>query len=109
MTHRMKKLIFVTYYLVLACVTLAGTDSWTSGTAWWVYVSFAFFVAYLVLGLWGSRWGTDPDFKPDLTPDDIAHITKVRDEKDHVAAVKALRERYPRLTLTNANDMVKSL
>lgn len=109
MTHRMKKLIFVVSYLVLACVTLAGTDSWTSGTAWLVYVSFAFFVAYVVLGLWGSRWGTDPTFKPDLTADDIAHITKVRDEKDHVAAVKSLRERYPRLTLTNANDMVKSL
>lgn len=109
MTQRMKKLIFVISFLVLACVTLAGTDSWTSGTAWLVYFSFACFVGYVVLGLWGSRWGTDLDYKPDLTADDIAQITKIRDEKDHVAAVKSLRERYPRLTLVNANDMVKSL
>ena len=109
MKHRLLKFIFVINFLFLACVTLADTDSWTSGTAWLVYSSFACLAAYVLVGWWGSRWGIDPGFKPDLTADDIAYITTVRDEKDHVAAVKALRERYPRLTLFNANDMVKSL
>lgn len=92
----MKKLILVAFLVLINCVVLSDTDSWTSGRAWLVYFSLACFVGYVLVGLWGSRWDTDPDFKPDLTADDIAHITKVRDEKDHVAAVKTLRERYPR-------------
>lgn len=105
----MSDFILVASLLALNCATLSDADSWTSVTAWCVYLSSGCLVCYALADFLAPAGGTDPKLKPDLTANDIAHITKVRDEKDHVAAVKCLRERYPRLTLTNANDMVKSL
>lgn len=109
MRHRTSDFFVIFFIFLMNCIILSDADSWTSVTAWCVYLSSVCLVCYALADFLAPAESIDPKFKPDLTADDIAHITKVRDEKDHVAAVKCLRERYPRLTLTNANDMVKSL
>lgn len=50
MKHRLLKFIFVINFLFLACVTLADTDSWTSGRAWLVYFSLACLFGYVLRG-----------------------------------------------------------